>query len=89
MTLFSLNCLELDPSSEDQPEAEAAELREFVNRELGRLPKHERDALRAYARESGESCRSVARRYGVSPQTASNWVTTARKKLRRRLEGCR
>jgi DNA-directed RNA polymerase specialized sigma24 family protein len=89
MTLFSLDSLALEPAREDPTEAEATELRELVDRELRRLPKREREAVSAKAGLSGESCRTVARRYGTSPQTVCNWATAAIVKLRPKLEGCR
>lgn len=91
MTLFSLESLRLDPQPERlrPPEFETAEVRERITAELRRLPKREREAVTAYAGVSDESCRELAMRYGISPQTACNWAVAAIKKLRPKLEGCR
>lgn len=89
MKLYSLDALEMDPGREAQPQMETAELREIVARELGRLSQRKRDALSARARLSGESCRSVARRYGTSHQTVCNWAAAAINELRPRLEAFR
>ncbi len=89
MTMYSLNPLRLDSAPEAQHDVETAELRELIIQEFGRLSRRERDAVSAWARLSGESCRSVARRYGTSPQTVCNWAAAAIKKLRPRLEAFR
>jgi DNA-directed RNA polymerase specialized sigma24 family protein len=86
MTLYSLESLKVDPALEPQTEADTAELRESVATELLRLSPREREAVGAWARISGESCRAVARRHGTSPQTVSNWAASAVEKLRAKLE---
>lgn len=68
-------------------EIERKEIRQVLERELAALPDRERDALTGLAGVDGVSCRTVARRYGVSPETARNWAAAARKKLAPRLEG--
>jgi DNA-directed RNA polymerase specialized sigma24 family protein len=89
MRLYSLDSLKLDPQLEAEDPAEIAELRECVVQELERLSPRERDALSAWAQLSGESCRSVAKRYGKSPQTVCNWASAAITRLRPRLEAFR
>ena len=49
--------------------------------QVRKLPQREQEALEAYARVSGESCRAVAKRYGVSPQAVCNWAEKACQKL--------
>lgn len=44
---------------------------------LDSLPQHERDAVTAPVR--GESCNSVAKRYGVSVATVSRWANRGRR----------
>jgi DNA-directed RNA polymerase specialized sigma24 family protein len=84
--LSSLHSPGLDPAREASSVIEGDELREAVARELARLSPGEREAVSAWAGVSGESCRSVARRYGVSPQTVSNWAAAAIERIRPKLE---
>jgi DNA-directed RNA polymerase specialized sigma24 family protein len=86
MKLYSLESLALDPPLATDNTAEIEELRECIAEQLRRLSPRERDALSAWARVSGESCRDVAERYGKSPQTVCNWAGSAIRKLRPKLE---
>jgi len=67
---------------------EDSEIFGLVRATLGNLPLHEREALEALVRISGHSCRTVARRRGVSTQTVCNWAKAAKARLRPQLEGC-
>lgn len=89
MRLYLLESLRCDRPREAQNAVEIAELRECLDQQLRRLPPRERDALEAKARLTEETCRSVARRYGASPQSACNWAACAIKKLRPKLEAHR
>lgn len=82
--LYSLDSIRVAPLATEGSEAEQAELREIIQREIRRLPAKERDAILALARVSGESCRTVAKRYGKTPQTVCNWAASAAAKLRPR-----
>jgi DNA-directed RNA polymerase specialized sigma24 family protein len=87
--MYSLHSIEIEfPSKAEVPSdmAERNELHDILNFEIERLPRHERDALRALAGTGDESCRAMARRCGTSPQTVSNWAAIARQKLQPRLE---
>ncbi len=89
MPLFSLQSLQslgTDFKDEARYALESFELRDLVARELMRLPQREREAITALAGLSTESCRSVARKHGVSAQTVSNWAKEAQRKLRPKLE---
>jgi DNA-directed RNA polymerase specialized sigma24 family protein len=68
---------------------EIGEIEQIIREQLARLPPHERDAIEARTRMVDRSCRSVAERYGVSPQTVSNWADAAARKLRPELEAFR
>ena len=87
MKLYSLQSLRLDPPLDVDDPGEIAELRECVAQQLERLPARQRDAVSAWTHLSGESCRSVAKRHGVSPQTVCNWAAAAIARLRPALEG--
>jgi hypothetical protein len=84
MTLFSLQSVSADPAT--STESDWSEFWCVVERELRLLPSHVREAFEARAHLSEESCRAVARRHGVTPQTACNWAEEANIKLRPKLE---
>jgi DNA-directed RNA polymerase specialized sigma24 family protein len=71
-----------EPSMADVNNVEANELRQTIKRAFPELPAHEREALMARARVSGELCRDVAARYRVCPQTVYNWADSAKSKMR-------
>jgi RNA polymerase sigma factor (sigma-70 family) len=68
---------------------ERREICEIVARKMDRIPQWEKEAVEAYLKVSGESCRQVARRYGVAAGTVSNWAKACIANLRPQLEGCR
>lgn len=87
MKLYSLQACEVEKTVEPSSEIEGEERRRLLWDALATLPPWERDALVGKAGLEGNSCRAVARRYGVCPQTACNWAAAAAKKLRPLLEG--
>lgn len=87
MNLVSLYALPGEPLA--QSYKADYELRELLAHHLQSLPRRERDALVGLARVDNQSCRSVARRYGVSPQTACNWAKAAIQKLQPHFEAYR
>lgn len=86
MTLYSLDSLAIEPLDNTRISAlEENEILSLVHRELTAI---ERDSLLALAGVSGESCRAVARRYGVSPQTVCNRATAAKRRLQEKWGAC-
>jgi DNA-directed RNA polymerase specialized sigma subunit len=76
---------------QDQPDESSPERREIceiVGRKMAPIPQREKEAVEAFLKVSGESCRQVARRYAVAPGTVSNWAKARIAKLRPQLEGC-
>lgn len=87
MNLISLYSLPSEPLA--QSDRSDNELRELLTQHLLALPRRECDALVGAAHINDQSCRSVARRYGVSPQTACNWAKAAAQKLQPHFEAFR
>jgi DNA-directed RNA polymerase specialized sigma24 family protein len=71
---------------EAQTEGEApSERARNVMNAIDALPANHRDALLAKAGVSTESCRGMARRVSVTPQTICNWATKAAGSVRGQL----
>jgi len=85
---ISLSDITLETALVSLDRCEQAETEARINEELAKLPVRYRDAVFAAAKVSEESCRTVARRYGVSPQTVCNWAKHAADQLRPALEDC-
>jgi DNA-directed RNA polymerase sigma subunit (sigma70/sigma32) len=87
-TPISIHQLADEPEASCRDVMEAREIAKIVWDSFSRLERREQDALAARAGISGESCRDVAKRYGVCPQTVCNWASNAAYNLRPRLEDC-
>lgn len=85
MRFYSLQACGVEKAEDPELQIEHEEIKKILNSELAALSAQERDALMVRANLDGTTYRSVARHYGVAPQTAWNWAAAAVEKLRPRL----
>jgi DNA-directed RNA polymerase specialized sigma24 family protein len=77
-----LSNLTQDFPTGDEEQSNREEVARAIHDQLARLPRREREAVEARTGLSGESCRTVAKRYRTCVQTVCNWASAAEAKLR-------